>query len=185
MVKDHDDHLDVGLTFNWRTQEPVRLRKTSANIGALEADVFGFFVEIAQERGVLGEVIVQLMEYLIGADGERTVEMRRRGGDLYEVMSRGLSLRRRAKAPAYLPEPIKCYGFPEAASAVFQNADLLAELSHQFDELMSSISYVGPLRDRPRRRYQWQGTSPTFVGPRGENTVAAILAARRQRGASF
>jgi hypothetical protein len=105
--------------------------------------------------------------------------MRRLRGEFYEVASRGLNLRRRANAPDYLPEPIKCYGFPDTASAVFQNADFLAELSHQFDELMSSISYVGPLRDRPRRRYQWQGSSPTFVGPRGENTVAAILAARR------
>lgn len=45
---------------------------------------------------------------------------------------------------------------------------------------MSEISYLGPLRDRPQRSYQWRGNSPTSVGPRGENTVAAILAARRQ-----
>jgi hypothetical protein len=104
----------------------------------------------------------------------------RRTGEAYYLISHELNLRRRAKVPEHLPEPVKCYGFPDVASAVYQNADFLAELSHQFDELMSSISYVGPLRDRPRRRYQWQGSSPTFVGPRGENTVAAILAARRQ-----
>jgi len=180
LVKDHDDHLSVGLTFNWQTQDPVRLRRSSANSDALEANVFRFSAEIAQESGVLGEIIVQRMEYAIGADVDRTVGMRRRNSEFYEVMSHGLNLRRRARVPDHLPEPIKCYGFPDAAFAVFQNADFLAELSHQFDELMSSISYVGPLRDRPRRRYQWQGSSPTFVGPRGENTVAAILAARRQ-----
>ena len=180
LVKNHNDHLDVGLTFNWQTAEPVRLRRASANSDALDADVFGFFTEIAQESGVLGEIIVERMQYSIGADGERTVGMRHRRSEFYEVMSHGLNLRRRAKVPEYSPAPIKCYWFPDAASAVFQNADFLAELSHQFDELMSSISYVGPLRDRPRRRYQWQGSSPTSVGPRGENTVAAILAARRQ-----
>jgi predicted ATPase len=180
LVKDHDDHRDVGLTFNWQTRETVRLRRASASSDALEADVFRFFTNIAQESGVLGEIIVQRMEYAIGPAGDRTVGMRRRTDDFYEVTSHGLNLRRRANAPDYLPDPIKCYGFPDTASAVFQNADFLAELSHQFDELMSSISYVGPLRDRPRRRYQWQGSSPTFVGPRGENTVAAILAARRQ-----
>lgn len=179
LVKDHDGHRDVGLTFNWRTREPVRLRRASASSDALEADVFWFFTNIAQESGVLGELIVQRMEYAIGPAGDRTVGMRRRG-EFYEVTSHGLNLRRRAEVPDHLPAPIKCYGFPDVASAVFQNADFLAELSHQFDELMSSISYVGPLRDRPRRRYQWQGSSPTFVGPRGENTVAAILAARRQ-----
>lgn len=181
LVKDHDDHLHVGLAFNWQTLEPVRLRRASAGSDALETDVFRFFADIAQEIGVLGEIIVQRMDYAIGPAGDRTVGMRHRRGEFYEVTSRGLNLRRRAKASDYLPEPIKCYGFPDAASAVYQNGDFLAELSHQFDELMSSISYVGPLRDRPRRRYQWQGTSPTFVGPRGENTVAAILAARRQK----
>jgi predicted ATPase len=178
LVKDHDGHHDVGMTFSWQTREPVKLRRGSANSDALETDIFRFFTNIAQESGVLGEIFVQRMDYTIGAAGDRTVGMRRRRED-YEITSRGLNLRRRAKVPDHLPDPIKCYGFPDAASAVFQNADFLAELSHQFDELMSSISYVGPLRDRPRRRYQWQGSSPTFVGPRGENTVAAILAARR------
>ena len=179
LVKDHDGHRDVGMTFNWQTREPVRLRRASASSDVLDTDVFRFFTNIAQESGVLGELIVQRMEYAIGPVGDRTVGMRRRRGEFYEITSHGLSLRRRAKVPDHLPDPIKCYGFPDAASAVFQNADFLAELSHQFDELVSSISYVGPLRDRPRRRYQWQGSSPTFVGPRGENTVAAILAARR------
>jgi hypothetical protein len=181
LVKDHDDHRAVGLTFNWRTTEAVRLRRgNSAGGDVLDADFFGFSTDIGQESGVLGEIIVQRMEYAIGPDGDRTVGMRRRQDDSYEIMSKGLNLRRRAKVPDLLPEPIKCYGFPDAASTAFQSADFLAELSHQFDELMSGIAYVGPLRDRPRRRYQWQGSSPTFVGPRGENAVAAILAARRQ-----
>lgn len=180
LVRDHNDRLDVGLTFDWQVENPVRLRRASASTDVLEADTFRFTTEIAQEQGVLGEIIVQRMEYAIGPDSDRTVGMRRRSSDFYEMTSQHLSLRRRAKTPDHLPEPIKCYGFPDAASVRFQNADFLAELSHQFDELMSSISYVGPLRDRPRRRYQWQGSSPTSVGPEGENTVAAILAARRQ-----
>ena len=188
LVRDHDGNLDVGMTFDWQTRKHVKLRRATASTDAIEADTFRFFTDIAQERGVLGEIFVRRMQYAIGAAGDRTVGMRLRRED-YEVVSHGLNLRRRGKAPDHLPEPIKCYGFPDSASAAYQNADFLAELSHQFDELMSSISYVGPLRDRPRRRYQWQGSSPTFVGPRGENTVASILAARREsrtiKGRSF
>src|SRR5450756_1874444 len=62
LVKDHDDHRDVGLAFNWQTREPVRLRRPTASSDALEADVFRFFTSIAQESGVLGELIVQRME---------------------------------------------------------------------------------------------------------------------------
>jgi hypothetical protein len=61
LVKDHDDHLGVGLTFDWQTRDPVRLRRSSANSDALEASVFRFSTEIAQESGVLGEIIVQRM----------------------------------------------------------------------------------------------------------------------------
>ena len=38
----------------------------------------------------------------------------------------------------------------------------LAELSLRFDELMSGISYVGPLRDRPQRSYQVEGKQSSF-----------------------
>ncbi|MCW2933937.1 MAG: hypothetical protein JWM19_4899 [Actinomycetia bacterium] len=41
---------------------------------------------------------------------------------------------------------------------------------------MARISYVGPLRSRPERSYQWPGSSPDSVGRDGENTVAALLA---------
>lgn len=42
---------------------------------------------------------------------------------------------------------------------------------------MDNIYYLGPLRDYPKRTYQWSGTSPTDVGNRGELTINAILAA--------
>ncbi|MCY4276036.1 MAG: DUF3696 domain-containing protein, partial [Gammaproteobacteria bacterium] len=34
-------------------------------------------------------------------------------------------------------------------------------------------------REQPKREYQWAGSSPNDVGPRGERTIDAILAARR------
>ena len=44
---------------------------------------------------------------------------------------------------------------------------------------MDSIYHLGPLREHPRREYQWAGASPNDVGQRGERTVDAILAATR------
>ena len=43
--------------------------------------------------------------------------------------------------------------------------------------MMAKIHYLGPLREYPKREYQWSGASPMTVGYRGENTVNAILAA--------
>jgi hypothetical protein len=137
---------------------------------------------VGQERkgSQLGELVVHSLDYRIGPDGKRSVGLHRQEDKSYELATQVMRLTRRRGRPHGLPDPIKCYGFPEAVFNAYQNADFLAELSLQFDELMSGISYVGPLRDRPQRSYQWRGNSPASVGPRGENTVAAILAARRQ-----
>lgn len=43
--------------------------------------------------------------------------------------------------------------------------------------LMDDIYYLAPLREYPKREYQWSGASSSHVGCRGENTINAILAA--------
>jgi predicted ATPase len=45
--------------------------------------------------------------------------------------------------------------------------------------MLAGISYLGPLRDHPRRIYQWSGDTPEDVGQRGQSAVAAILAAQQ------
>lgn len=42
---------------------------------------------------------------------------------------------------------------------------------------MDRVYYLGPLREYPRRHYDWSGASPADVGARGERAVHAILAA--------
>lgn len=76
-----------------------------------------------------------------------------------------------------LPGPIKTYLFPDQARAFHQNADFLSHFQSEYERLMDSIFYLGPLRLHPAREYRWTGSSPTDVGPRGERTFDAILAA--------
>ncbi len=47
-----------------------------------------------------------------------------------------------------------------------------------FEHTLSNLRYVGPLREPPKRTYLWSGSAPSNVGKSGENTVAALLAAR-------
>lgn len=180
VVMDHDTSRNIGLTFEWQPLEAFILRPSTAS--QVVADDLIFSVSIGQERKEqqLSEIFVRRMSYQISADPIRNAIMLRRPNKRYDLTTRGLGIRRRSTEKDNLPAPIKCYGFPDEAVSSFLSARVLADLSHQFDELMSAISYVGPLRERPRRGYQWRGTSPAFVGPLGENTVGAILAARRE-----
>ena len=76
-----------------------------------------------------------------------------------------------------LPGPIKTYIFPDQALSYFQNTNFLNEFEVSYETLMDNILYLGPLREYPQREYRWSGTQPVDVGPRGERTIEAILAA--------
>ncbi len=76
-----------------------------------------------------------------------------------------------------LPGPVKTHLFPDQARTYFQDANFLSEFEAQYETLMDKIFYLGPLREHPQREYRWAGSSPDDVGPRGERTIDAILAA--------
>ena len=79
---------------------------------------------------------------------------------------------------SWLPShPTKFYRFPLDTRTRYKNVDFIEAFEWEFEELMDSIYYLGPLREHPRREYPWRGTVPDGVGPRGELTVDAILAA--------
>jgi len=78
-----------------------------------------------------------------------------------------------------LGSPVKTHLFPDEIRWLYQNADFLNEFEKAYEDLIDSIYYLGPLREYPRREYQWAGSSPKDVGQRGERTIDAILAARR------
>jgi len=85
-------------------------------------------------------------------------------------------VRNKARAWA-LPGPIKTHLFPDQAKTYYQNSEFLALFESEYEALLDSVFYLGPLRDTPRREYRWSGTSPTDVGIRGDQAIAAILSA--------
>ncbi|MDE2719761.1 DUF3696 domain-containing protein [Candidatus Palauibacter polyketidifaciens] len=78
----------------------------------------------------------------------------------------------------HLPQPAKTHLFPSQARSYYQNTAFLGDFELEYEKLMDSIYYLGPLREYPQREYHWAGSSPEDVGRRGERTIDAILAAR-------
>ncbi|MDO9226178.1 MAG: DUF3696 domain-containing protein [Pseudomonadota bacterium] len=76
-----------------------------------------------------------------------------------------------------LPGPIKTHLFPGQAKTYYQNAEFLSLFATEYEAMMDSIYYLGPLREYPKREYPWSGTSPLDVGLRGERTIEAMLSA--------
>lgn len=79
-----------------------------------------------------------------------------------------------------LDEPDKFYRISDQSRARFQNADFLSDFALRTEAALSSVYYLGPLREHPKRIYSWSGETPESVGQKGEFSVAAILAASAQ-----
>jgi predicted ATPase len=78
-----------------------------------------------------------------------------------------------------LTEPEKFYRVSETSISRYQNAGFLTDFALATERMLTSISYLGPLREHPQRIYQWSGDTPEDVGQTGKLAVAAILAAQQ------
>jgi predicted ATPase len=66
-----------------------------------------------------------------------------------------------------------------SADAIVLSANTIL-YSGLYEASLKRIYYLGPIRDYPKRFYSWSGEKPQDVGRRGENTIAALLTARKQ-----
>jgi predicted ATPase len=73
--------------------------------------------------------------------------------------------------------PEKFYRVSDRSLARFQNADFFADFALEIERSLAALSYLGPLREHPRRTYGWSGNTPEDVGAKGELAIPAILAA--------
>jgi predicted ATPase len=104
--------------------------------------------------------------------------------DIYDLISNNLDAKLIKERSESQFVPIKCYGFPYS---LISNQDDFhpADLSYYFENRFSAIYYLGPLRNYPERIYTWSEFHPFDIGTKGENTIAALLAAQVTGQRSF
>lgn len=79
--------------------------------------------------------------------------------------------------------PEKFYRFSDVTLARYQNADSLSQFALETERLLAGLTYLGPLRDHPKRTYSWAGDIVPDVGAKGEFAIAALLAATQEKRA--
>ena len=178
VVNRGDEDLDIEWTLNWELSDELRIRdpsgrrtdvlmksrdlQTSCCIGLRGPNLTtrhikyrfantGFFIEPKAERP---------SEFILQSDGDHEIRFIRNLGRKWA-----------------LPGPVKTHLFPDQAQTYYQNTSFLSQFEAEYEALMDSVFYLGPLREYPQREYRWSGASPVDVGPRGEHSVDAILAA--------
>ena len=190
LVYAHDLERSITIDLDWKLPEKMTVEDPKQKDAVLfDANSIGFSTQVGWTNGAsskdIGRLSVQEMKYrFAGAEcGMKHIGGKRNDFDLVDTHST-FNFTRVQGRPWKLPPPSKFYGFPDQVRAYYQNAGFLSDLELQFEQLFSRVFYLGPLREYPKRQYQWAGAQPADMGRRGERVVEALLASR-ESGAAF
>ena len=177
VVHRHEDDRRIWWQLDWTLPETLPIEDPGVQQPLFEGDSLQMrcWVGLREERlrplGLayrFNDVVFRLRP---SKDSPRDFELAAEGGIFQFLRTQG--------RPWPLPHPIKTHLFPNQVKSYYQNADFLGDFELAYENLMDSLYYLGPLRVHPQRQYHWAGASPSDVGPRGERTIDAILAATR------
>lgn len=177
------DH-HISFEYGWGLPEILALTDPRSEASFL-GDELAFQAEVGIAAKDENTLVVHQLRYRLLQNEELrlAIGMERKAGakSEYKVEAENYSLIRNPGRVWYPGAPVRFYGFPDEVVAYHQNADFVQSLNLQHEKLFRLVSYLGPLRTRAERLYSWTGIEPESVGYAGENTVAAILAARQRR----
>lgn len=188
MLYMHDTNNFLDFEYSWELPKeiPLAIANGINNDSTLPIDSIVFHGQI----GVFGKdtkyLEVEKMEYSALRDKNKllSIELERvkkaSSARAYNAKSTSYKLLRTAGRPWELPSPYRFYGFPDEMLTYFKNAWFTSQLNAAHEQFFSTISYIGPLRERGERHYRWTGFAPSSVGSTGRDAILALLASRTQ-----
>jgi predicted ATPase len=176
-VHNHDTAQPLEVELDWTLGERLHVTDPWGKRD-YEGSALSFQVSIGADKR--HQPFVRSLRYLLSDAGEAVLDVtmkRRDTGTKFDLDAQPYFLVRHTGRAWPLPEPVRFYGFPDEATAYYQNTAFLSDLVLELERLFKSVYYVGPLREYPRRLYLWSGETPDHVGVKGDRAVEAILAA--------
>ena len=183
MVFHRNPEKKIAFDYRWSLTEDLKFKnpRTDQNFSGDELD-FSAEVELSDTTKNLLQVSEFKYRLLSKDEQSLSIGMSRKSDKReYDVSCEQYKLVKEKMRAWPLKDVVRFYGFPDEVVAYYQNADFVQDLNFAHEKLFNSIFYLGPLRTKAERLYTWGGITPESVGFTGENTVAAILAARDRR----
>lgn len=185
MVFHRNAENKISFKYKWDMEDTLKFKDPLSNLtysgGSLSFEATVGLGDKGQHSLVVEHFKYQLIEEDVHKTMAIGVERKSEAKSEYKVEAEDYSLKRKHGRVWYPGAPVRFYGFPDEVVAYHQNADFVQELNLRHERLFRSLYYLGPLRTRAERLYSWAGTKPDSVGFNGDNTVAAILAARGRK----
>ena len=179
----HNLETDLVWSLNWQLPELLRIHDPGIRgsfIGSAKQLMISTRIDFSNDSDSSNKegIFTKELSYEFGSQKFSLS----RGENGYKLHSKNYEFKMAQETPPSstelpLPGPIRSYAFPDPVRSVHNNAGFLSHLEVKYTEMMDRIYYLGPLREQPKRVYEWSVKKPRDVGARGENTIDAILAA--------
>lgn len=182
MVFHRDPKNNIAFDYRWSLPEALKLKGAVSNT-PFSGDALDFSAEVESSEATQHLIQVSQFKYSLLKQGipSFSIEMKRKADKReYDVSVEGRFPTRKQGHVRPITDIVRFYGFPDEVVAYYKNADFVQGLNLAQEKLFNSICYLGPLRAKAERLYTW-GSTPESVGFSGENTVAAIFAARGRK----
>ena len=183
MVFHRDPKNKIAFDYRWSLLESLKFKDPLSG-ETFSGDELDFSAEIELSDAMKNLLQVAKFKYRLLNNDTQTLSidfLRKSDKGEYTASTEQYTLVRK-KMRAWSPKDVvRFYGFPDEVVAYYQNAEFVQSLNLAHEKLFSSIYYLGPLRTKAERLYTWSGIAPESVGFAGENTIAAILAARDRK----
>lgn len=183
MVFQRNSKNRISFEYQWNFKNSLKL-KDPVRGQSFAGDTLFFEAEVGLGDKDQHSLVLDHLTYKLQDANQQTLSIGMRREKIkseYKVVAEDYSLVRQ-QGRAWAPKaPVRFYGFPDEVVAYYQNADFVQELNLTHEKLFRSLFYLGPLRIPAERLYSWTGIEPESVGYAGENTVAAVLAARNRK----
>jgi len=174
----------IAFEYQWDFQDALQIRDPITS-QTYSGDILSFEAIVGLEDKQKYSLVVNHLKYQLMAKGKQILavwlELKTSGKSEYKAEAEQYTLVRKQMRAWSLKDAVRFYGFPDEVVAYYQNADFVQELNLRHEKLFQSLFYLGPFRTKAERLYSWGGVNPESVGFSGENTVAAILAARNRK----
>lgn len=177
----HDLKEKLSFELGWMLQKPLEVRDALNPSFRVTGDRLSLIATVAADPKT-EQPRSDGFRYVLGSkDGEvLTTQVVPGGPGNFNLQANPIELQRAVGRPSMGEWAEKFYRLSETSLARYQNASFLTDFALATEQALRGIAYLGPLREPPRRMYQWSGDRLEDVGQRGESAIAALLSAERE-----
>ncbi|MGH8499128.1 MAG: DUF3696 domain-containing protein [Methylococcales bacterium] len=178
-VHNHDLKNNLHFKLGWTLPEKFEIRDPISQSKFTGGELF---LDVVMSADKNQQPRIDHLQYDLLNNREKilSVNFSRDNNGKLDIGSEEYRLVRNTGRAWPLDEPDKFYRISDQSRARFQNSGFLSDFALRTEAKFGRLTYLGPLREYPKRIYSWSGETPESVGLKGEFSIAAILSATSQ-----